>query len=156
MFRRRRGSIFASLNEREADLLRGLIAEYRSLLDAPEGSDPVLGRLFPPASVEEPEVAAEYREMAHDELTRHKRRTAEITLALMGESGEWKSKVEPEEQEAFLVLLTDLRLAIGTRLGVTEEMMNQPVEPADPRQWSMAVLHWLGALQESLVEALSQ
>jgi len=60
-----------------------------------------------------------------------------------------------EEQEAWLVLLTDLRLAMGVRLGVTEETFNTFPNPNDPAQWPLAVLHYLGSLQESLVNAIN-
>jgi len=53
-----------------------------------------------------------------------------------------------DEQEAWLVALTDLRLAMGVRLGVTDETFDAFPNPNDPAQWPLAVLHYLGSLQE--------
>jgi hypothetical protein len=54
--------------------------------------------------------------------------------------------------------LTDLRLALGTRLGV-----QQDVEPDfdaddrdDPRRYVYGVYEWLGWLQDSLVRAVTR
>lgn len=154
MFRRRRGSIRANLSADEADLLRRVIGEYLEILDAePEPADPVRARLFPTSSFDDPELDRQYRELAHDDLDRHKRETARIALASLGDSGPWREALNEEQRDAWLVLLTDLRLALGVRLGVTEETLEVPLDPSDPGQWPLAVLHYLGALQESLVEA---
>ena len=50
--------------------------------------------------------------------------------------------------------LTDLRLALGTRLGVDEERMGAAVDPAGPDAAAMTVLHWLGWVQEGILSAL--
>lgn len=154
MFRRRRGEISVAVGKEEADLLRRLIAEYRTLLDAAgEPGDPIYARLFPSASLDDPDLDRQYRELASDSLDQHKRNTVEIATRSLGESGGWRSTLAEEEREAWLVLLADLRLAIGVRLAVTEETMGMPADPSDPEQWPLAVLHYLGALQESLVQA---
>ena len=49
--------------------------------------------------------------------------------------------------------LNDLRLVLGTRLGVTEETY---VDETGPRTPGMAVYVWLTWLQGELVEALSK
>ena len=48
-------------------------------------------------------------------------------------------------------MLNDLRLALGTRLGVTEDEPTD-IDPADPRAQSWAVYYWLTALQDALVQ----
>lgn len=156
MFRRRRREVRVDLSAEEADLLRGLIREYLQLLDAGaggDGPDPVRARLFPRASLEDDQVDREYREMAGGELDRHKRQTAAVALASLGEEGGRQGTLADEERDAWLVLLTDLRLALGVRLGVTEETMETPPNPRDPEQAPMLVLTYLTALQESLVRA---
>ena len=50
-------------------------------------------------------------------------------------------------------MLTDLRLAIGARLEVTEELMSADVGPEDERAPALVTLHWLGWLQEMLLKA---
>lgn len=155
MFRRARGSVEVSLEEEAADLLRSLVRQYQELLEGDhEPGDKIMERLFPPAS-DDSEVDKKFRDLSVEDLSKHKRETVETAINCLGEEGAWIQALAPEESEAWLVLLTDIRLAIGTRLDVTEEHMNLPVDPDDPSQWPMAVLHYLGALQESLVAALS-
>jgi hypothetical protein len=84
-----------------------------------------------------------------------KKKNASIALQSLSESGRWHGVLSDEEREAWLVLLTDLRLVIGERQGVTDEVMERMPDPNDPDEWPLAVLHYLGALQESLVRAAS-
>ena len=156
MFRRRRGHVRATLSDEEIQLLRGVVGEYLQLLDSePPPGDPVRARLFPSASMDDPTVDHDYRELAASDLDAHKRATASTVLASLDTlAKDQRSELDDEEQQAWLVLLTDLRLAIGVRLGVTEETLEAPFEPNDPSQWPLAVMHYLGSLQESLVSAL--
>lgn len=155
MFRYRRGRVTAAFGEEEADLLRRLIDDYRRLVEvgSPASEDPVLKRLFPSASLDDPEIEDQWRELAADDLAAHKNSTAATALESLSPQGEWDAELSDEQMQAWLVLLTDLRLVIGVRLGVTEETMSAPVDASDPEQWPMAVLHYLGAIQESLVVA---
>jgi hypothetical protein len=142
-----------SLSAEEEGLLRQLIGEYLELLDTePEPGDAVRARLFPSASLDDPELEAKFRELAGDDLDRHKRETAKRVLESL--DADEPSPLTDDELEAWLVLLTDLRLALGVRLGVTEETFEAIPNPNDPTQWPLAVLHYLGSLQESLVAAL--
>ncbi|UNO41813.1 DUF2017 domain-containing protein [Streptomyces sp. MST-110588] len=66
-------------------------------------------------------------------------------------------RLKPDESRQWLGALNDLRLAIGTRLEVTDEddggeLLRLP--DADPRKPMVMAYLWLGALQESLVETL--
>jgi hypothetical protein len=153
VFRRRRGQIRLALSEEESDLLRATIGEYLELLDAErDRSDPVIARLFPSASLDDPALDASYQQLAASDLDDHKRATAR--RALLSLDGDRHDALGEEELEAWLVLLTDLRLAIGVRMGVTEETMERLPNPGDPAQWPLAVLHYLASLQETLVQAL--
>ncbi len=65
--------------------------------------------------------------------------------------------LKPEESKQWLGALNDLRLAIGTRLEVTDdddsnELYSLPDE--DPRKPMVMAYLWLGGLQETLVETL--
>lgn len=156
MFKKTKGSVKVSLEEEAADLLRSLVKQYQDLLEGDhEPGDKIMERLFPPASIEDSEVDKKFRDLSLEDLSNHKKQTVDTANNSLGEEGPWTETLGPEESEAWLVLLTDIRLAIGARLDVNEEHMNLPVDPDDPAQWPMAVLHYLGALQESLVEALS-
>jgi hypothetical protein len=142
-----------ALSEEEGELLKGIVREYLELLDADrEPGDPVMARLFPSASMEDPTLEADFRELSSDDLHEHKRQAALRVLEYL-DTGD-RHPLADEEQEAWLVALTDLRLAMGVRMGVTDETFDAFPDPSDPAQWPLAVLHYLGSLQESLVAAL--
>lgn len=157
MFRRRRGQVWATLSDSEIQILRDLITQYLQLLDSdPDPADPVRARLFPSASMDDPTVDRDYRDLAGSDLDAHKRATAQAVLgSLDALTSDIRGEISAEQQDAWLVVLTDLRLALGVRLAVTEDMPEAPLDLDDPTQWALAVYHFLGALQESLVQALA-
>jgi hypothetical protein len=59
--------------------------------------------------------------------------------------------IEGDALQAWLAALTDIRLAIGTRLEVDEEMMAADIDDSDPDARALAVLHWLGWIQEGIL-----
>jgi hypothetical protein len=153
MFRRKRAGVTVSVGEQEAELLRDLVRQYLEVLDSEAGEDAVTKRLYPDASVDDNQVRDAYRDLAHDSLADHKRGTAETALRTLGDKGPWHGSLSEEERDAWMVLLTDLRLVLGTRLDVDEEKMSMEPDPTDPEQWPLALMHYLGWLQESLVKA---
>jgi hypothetical protein len=126
----------------------------RTLLEADiPPSDAVLKRLFPDA-FEDEEKASAYRDLIGDEL--HDRKTSALRTAIetLGASGPVNVALDEEQVDRWLALITDIRLAIGTRLDVTEERMAAELDPADPDAAALSVLHWLGWLQESMLAAI--
>ena len=115
--------------------------------------DSVVQRLFPDA-YEAEEDARAYHELVGDQLRDHKLRALRVVRETLGDGGAVDATLADERVEAWLTVLTDMRLAIGTRLDVTDEKMAQHLEPDDPDSSSMAVLHWLGWLQQSILERL--
>lgn len=153
MFRKRKRMPHLTLDEDEARLLRQVITEYEQLLDADRAlDDPVMARLFPSASLDDAEVERTFRDMVQTDLEAHKRATIASARQVLGADGPVEQTITPELSSAWLALLTDLRLAIGVRLAVDEESMTAYPDPRDPEQWPLAVMHYLGALQESLVD----
>jgi hypothetical protein len=118
--------------------------------------DPVLARLLPDAYRDDPEASAEFRRYTEGELRSGKAAAARTVLATLPPSG-GKVRLSGPEAGAWLRALNDVRLALGTRLDVTEDTEEQAagMEPDDPRVAALAVYQWLGILQESLIEALS-
>lgn len=142
------------LEEHEAGLLRELVGETRTLLEADvPRADPVIARLFPDA-YDEPEHAEAYREMVGDELRREKVRALAAVSESLGPSGDATIELDDELTTAWLAWLTDVRLAVGTRLGVTEETMGAEIDPESPDASAYEVLHWLGWIQESIIERI--
>ena len=59
------------------------------------------------------------------------------------------------ELETWCGALNDMRLVLGEKLGVTEELYERAVDPRDPRAPELALYGWLTWLQGSIVELLS-
>jgi len=141
-----------SLEEGEADVLRTLLGEMKQLITQEAAVDhAVIDRLFP-AAYADPKDAQAFTEMVGDELRAGKLHAiAQVRDALADEG---PATAQVSDPDPWLTVLTDLRLALGTRLEVTEENMDGDLDPEDPKSNAMAVLHWLGWLQGSLLETL--
>jgi hypothetical protein len=133
----------------ELDAMLGLDQPVR----APE--DPALARLLPDAYRDDPDAAGEFRRYTEQSLRSAKQETARTVLDTLPEDG-GPVKLSGEQAQAWLRALNDVRLALGVRLGVTEEFEDQweELDPADPRSAAFEVYAWLGGVQESLVQAL--
>ena len=144
------------LENDEAELLRRLTGELRLLLEAdvPAG-DAVKQRLFP-AAYQDPDDAEEFKALVGDDLHAVKSESLRTVTERLGKSGPLVSSIPEEETTAWLTLLTDLRLAIGTRMEVDEAKMETELDEDDPEAPAMSVLHWLGWVQESMLRALAQ
>ncbi len=134
-------------------LLRRLNGEYRHLLEKAPEDDPAYDRLFPRA-YEDAAHEEQYVELVRTDLERAKDRVAEDMADYLGGSGSLELHLCPDHIHTWLTWLTDVRLAIGTRIGVTEEMLEQDPDPEDPQAASLAILDLLAWLQESLLDAL--
>ena len=143
-----------SLSADERALLLNLLGELESLLDEPHGSDMVEQRLFPDAYDDESDAAA-FHELVGNELRDWKVRSVRAVKERVQGRGPLETSIPEDEIEQWLTALTDLRLAIGTRLDVTEEMMETEIDPEDPEGAALSVLHWLGWLQESILGQIS-
>jgi hypothetical protein len=149
---RRPSGIRVAFEENETDLLRGLIGEMRTLLtaDVPP-SDRVLQRLFPKA-YESDEDERAYRELTGDDLAASKLEALAAVSGAIGDAGPAAVDISEEDLGTWLSFLTDARLAIGTRLDVTEEKMETDIDPDDPDGAAWSVLHWLGYIQEMMLQ----
>jgi hypothetical protein len=143
----RDGRFELRLSGAERHLLRELPGELRALLRS-ASDDPSLRRLFPPAYGEDPGAESEYRELMHGELL-EKHHEA---LAVLERTAENES-LHAAEVDAWLSALNDLRLVLGTRLGVTEDLYEGNVDPDDAQ---LAVFLYLTWLQEQFVEAAGE
>lgn len=153
MFRRKKAGVTIAIAEQETELLRRLVREYLEVLDSETPDEAVMKRLFPDASVDDEEVRNSYRDLTNDSLADHKKETGRTALRTLGDEGPLDGSLNDEERDAWMVLLTDLRLVLGTRLNVDEDKMSMEPDPNDPEQWPLALIHYLGWLQESLVKA---
>ena len=121
---------------------------------APE--DPVLARLLPDGYRDDPDSAGEFRKYTEPALRSAKYQAAQEMLDTLPDEG-GRIQLTAEQALSWLKALNDVRLALGVRLGVTEEFEEQwsRLKPDDPQWTAYEVYAWLGAVQESLVQALS-
>lgn len=176
-FRRSRRGVEARFSSTEALLLRQLAAELLELLedgatpvptdplealvglslgrlDRPH--DPVLARLLPDAYADDEQAAADFRRYTEPELRAAKRSALRMVVTGLGPDG---GRVVLDEVSAgsWLGALNDLRLALGTRLDVDEDVYAEidRLVAEDPRLPQLALYEWLGGLEETLVHALA-
>lgn len=121
--------------------------------EAPE--DPALARLLPDAYAEDPAAAADFRRYTEPGLRAGKRAAARTALGTLEHPGR-RRRLTDEQAQAWLRTLNDLRLTLGTRLGVSEDWDEQAdaLPEGDPRIYAYAVYDHLTWLQEGLVQAL--
>ena len=124
--------------------------------DAERPDDPALARLFPDAYLDDPESAAQFRRFTERTLRETKLAHATTALETLRRSGE-KVTLSSDEAMAWLGALNDVRLALGTRLGVTEDSLDElgALPDDDPRAATFHIYDWLTFLQDSLVRALT-
>ncbi|MDX6202169.1 MAG: hypothetical protein QOF82_198 [Frankiales bacterium] len=121
----------------------------------PLSEDPALARLFPIA-YEDPEQADEYRRFTYTEL--HAAKVAGLAQ-LSAQLAEMAPDIVLDDASAavWLGALNDLRLVIGSRIGITEDNAEdfESLPPSDMRALAYALYVILTSLQDSLVEALA-
>jgi Domain of unknown function (DUF2017) len=118
--------------------------------------DPVLARLLPDGYRDDPDSAGEFRKYTEPALRSAKYQAAQEMLDTLPDEG-GRIQLTTDQALSWLKALNDVRLALGVRLGVTEEFEEQwsRLKPDDPQWTAYEVYAWLGAVQESLVQAMS-
>jgi hypothetical protein len=118
-------------------------------------TDPALARLLPDAYADDVERSAEFRRFTESELRDGKRAAIRVVLESLPPQG-GRVVLTPEQADAWLTALNDLRLTLGTRLEVTEESYDEldRIDPLTPRGRELTLYTWLGIVQESLVDTL--
>ncbi|HWG02149.1 MAG TPA: DUF2017 domain-containing protein [Trebonia sp.] len=125
---------------------------------APETpEDPVLARLLPDAYREDPKAAGEFRKYTESSLREAKKYFAQTILDTLPAAG-GRVKLTADQARDWMRALNDVRLTFGVRLQVTEDFEGQlaALDPEDPKFAAFEVYGWLGAVQESLVQALGR
>ena len=175
-FRATSGGVTARFAAAQARIVRDLVSQVAELIGgdqpAPDPDDlaaelglsdntalpddPVLARLLPDAYQQDPAAAGEFRK-----YTERGRRDGKVAAAmtvldtLPAKGG--RVRLSEADAQAWLRALNDVRLALGVRLGVTDDFdeRSSKIDPGDPRSAYVWVYHWLAFLQDSLVGALS-
>jgi hypothetical protein len=150
---RRHGRLRLRLDVDEVRLLSMLLDELDALLESDAGpDDDVLRRLYPAAYQNDPEAETEFRSLTESSLrTGRSERIAACRADLLAapdvELG------DPDAGRRWIQVLNDLRLALGTRLGITEDD-DPELDPTDPAAQPRVIYYWLTAVQDSVVQAL--
>lgn len=122
--------------------------------------DPALRRLLPDAHYDDPEIAAEFRQLTERGL--RDRKSANLTAAIdaLNAAETDTVRLDAEQAQSTVVALTDVRLLLGERLGLhTDEDAQRLPELLDGDRQSpvtamVAYYEFLTWLQESLSLAL--
>lgn len=142
------------------DLFDQLSRDLHMDPDEPEISDdPVLQRLFPSAYPHDADASSDFRRFTERDLKTKKITEAQLVLARLADTddGAHPVRIPPGEVDPWLRTLTSVRLAVATRLGITdaetaEELAELPED--DPRAFMLSVYDWLAFAQETLISAL--
>lgn len=143
-----------------ADPFEQLTKDLQIDPDEPEISeDPVLRRLFPNAYPHDAAASSDFRRFTERGLKTKKVTEAQLVLEGLAatQDGSRRLRIPYEEAEAWLRTLTGVRLAVATRLEITDadsadRLAELPED--DPRAYMISVYDWLGFAQETLIEAL--
>jgi hypothetical protein len=150
----RGGRIALRVGQREADALRQLLGNLEMSL-ATGQTDGEMERLFPPGYTDDAEAQREFAHFTTDDLRDGKRtailRCIESLDGARRKGDDLIAELDDERQQAWLGALNDLRLSLGTRLGVTEEAYEREAIEND---LGMQVYLYLGYLEENLVDVL--
>lgn len=133
--------------------LADLAAEPREV--APP-DDPALARLFPDAYRDDEQAAAEFRRFTEGELRAGKRGRAQCALESLPQDKGGRFELDEEQAQCWLGTLNDLRLVLGSRFGLTDDGQEPGADlpEDDPLRAYVPAYHYLGYLQETLLEAL--
>jgi hypothetical protein len=166
--------LVGAFDQREVALLRGLVEQVLTMLgergsDAPVDElaeltgirsghthapeDPVLARLLPDFHREDPEMSGMLRAARESELIEAKAEAAAVVLRTCPPEG-GRAELTPEQADAWLAALNDVRLALGTMLGVSEDMPEEPPED-ESLAAHLSVYQWLTFVQDALVQTRS-
>ncbi|MCP2293236.1 DUF2017 domain-containing protein [Nocardia amikacinitolerans] len=170
------------MDAREAGVLRSLVGAVSGLLtersqSAPEDElaaltglrtgntappdDPRLLRLLPDFHRAEPgspdaeraDLNSALRGLHEPEIIDSKLAAGAVVLDTVPPDG-GKIVLTPEQADAWLTALTDVRLALGTVLGIEADTPDH-LDPDDPRGPHLDVYHWLTWMQDTLLQALA-
>jgi hypothetical protein len=142
----------------EGELLVQLLGDTADAMHegALSADDPVQQRLFPAAYRDDPDAEQGFRELTEttlrtERIHRAERCTAEVAAAPSRRRG-LELALDAEGVDRWMRTLNDVRLALGTRLGITEDDDRDNVLD-DPAESGRLAYDWLTMLQDALVRA---
>jgi hypothetical protein len=144
--RRGEGRYQVRLRPNERVLVADLVGQLREQLLA-STDDPAVRRLFPPAYPNDAERDAGYQVLTRDELLEHRLSALDVVERTLD-----GNELDNAEMTAWMGTLNALRLVLGTRLDVDEDLPD--LDRADPMAPAYAVYEYLGWLLSQLIDVL--
>jgi hypothetical protein len=159
-FRSTPDGIVARFDHSDARLLANLATQVAGLLAERDEHevDPAITRLLPDGYRDSEANAAEFRRFTEEELADDKiRRALGMAELLSPDTGPEESvRLTLDHPTAldWMRSLTDIRLALGARLGIVDDTSAIIVD--EESQFTLAIFNWLGHLQYTLVKAVDK
>jgi hypothetical protein len=151
------GGVRIRLDRLENDVLTAMLTDFADLVeaDAFEQDDPVRVRLFPAGYRDDDTASADFRELTEQSLRLERAQRARECAGELRDLGTRRELViDAESAQRWIQSINDLRLALGTRLDVTDDDQVGDTSPDAPFAQEWTVYHWLTGLQDSLVRRL--
>ncbi len=162
------GKVTLNLSPDERNLLIDLYRQMHNLLETPdvpenddplaalvgltgprqEPTDPAVARLFPNAYLEDKDAAKDFRRYTEPDLRNEKLQNLDLATNSLEQISE-TIDLDALEVKAWLKSLNDLRLVLGTRIGISEDYREEMAD--DP---GFHLYDYLTYLQGSLIDAL--
>jgi uncharacterized protein DUF2017 len=153
------GGLALYFERAEGELLVQLLGDTADAMQsgALDADDPVQQRLFPTAYRDDADAEQAFRELTEsalrdERIERAERCTAEVAAARTRRRG-LEVVLDDEGAERWMRALNDVRLALGTRLEITEDD-DHDIDPEDPNAGARMAYGWLTMVQDGLVRAL--
>src|SRR5688572_19637352 len=110
-------------------------------------ADPVIARLYPDVRPDDPAWSAGFRDLVRGDLDDARREhIAAVEASLDART------IDDTDAEAWLHVLNDLRLVLGTRLGIVEDGDDGSFEPEDPDAAAKVVYAYTGFLEAQFID----
>lgn len=174
MYTRKRGKVRLTLGQAERDLLAQLVTQVIGLVAPPDvappadplellvamdgptqpPTDPALARLFPDAYRDDEQAAGDFRRFTEPDLRNRKVAAARIMLEVLSQPAD-VTELDDAQAKGSLAALNDVRLILGTRLGL-DEPPDRGVEMRDADDPMMHLYDYLTYLQGTLIDAITR
>ena len=144
------GTFELRLSRGEREALRTVPGQIRELLEVENpSSNPGVARLFPPAYPDDPLRNLDFERLATDELMQGRLAALDTMERTIDATA-----LSEDELLAWMHVVNDARLILGTRIGVTEETTERDFAD-EPETTTFQLYGYLSWLLESIVRALS-
>ncbi len=140
------GTYAVDLDPPVRELVGSFIDQLRDLLDTDSA---LLERLFPPPYGDDAERNEGYAVLAGAELREQRHAALDLVSTHLDDE-----VLDEEQLLAWMRSLNDIRLVMGTMLGVTDDSVEPELDEEDAAAYSM--YEFFGYLLEMIVSALSE